>query len=156
QPLVVGAGGAGAGQGGQGRQRQGQGLQGFHRESPLRVRLSRNTARTTMTPVTSGCQFALIVNRFMKLSTSVRIKAPTRVPSIEPTPPNSEVPPISTAAIAGSVSVSPMSPSAEFRRARKIRLASPAIAPLSTYTSTRRRLTGTPDSAAASALAPIA
>ena len=40
----------------------------------------------------------------MPFSTSVRISAPISVPDTVPTPPNSEVPPISTAAIAGSVS----------------------------------------------------
>jgi hypothetical protein len=111
---------------------------------------------TTITPVTTGCQLALIASRFMPLSTRVRMSAPISVPNTDPTPPNREVPPISTAAIAGRVSASPMSPSAEFSRARKIRLASPAIAPLTAYTSTRRRFTGTPDRRAASGLAPTA
>ena len=46
-----------------------------------------------------------------------------------PTPPNSEVPPISTAAIAGSVRLSPMSASAELSRDRKMIEASPAMVP---------------------------
>ncbi len=82
-----------------------------------------------MKPVTSGCQLALTDNRFMPFSTSVRISAPIKVPNTVPTPPNRDVPPISTAAIAGSVRLSPMSASAELSRARKMMEASPAMVP---------------------------
>lgn len=91
--------------------------------------MSSQTARITIRPVTRGCQFALTDNRFIPFSTSVRINAPIKVPKTLPTPPNSDVPPISTAAIAGSVRLSPMSASAEFSRARKIMEASPAMVP---------------------------
>ena len=33
-----------------------------------------------MTPVTSGCQFASTASRFMPLTTSVSVSAPTSVP----------------------------------------------------------------------------
>ncbi len=82
-----------------------------------------------MMPVTSGCQLALTESRFMPFSTSVRISAPMKVPNTVPTPPNSEVPPISTAAIAGKVRLSPMSASAELSRDRKMIEASPAMVP---------------------------
>ncbi len=80
--------------------------------------------------MTSGCHEALICNRFMPLSTRVRISAPISVPPTVPKPPNSDVPPISTAAMAGRVRSSPMSPCAELIRARMISEASPAMAPL--------------------------
>jgi hypothetical protein len=91
--------------------------------------MSSQTAKITITPVTSGCQLALTDSRFIQFNTNVRIKAPTNVPNTLPTPPNNEVPPINTAAIAGSVRLSPMSASAEFSRARKTTEASPAMVP---------------------------
>src|SRR5262249_20960556 len=121
--------------------------EGFHCRSPVmflidsvmpvqfvpalpRVTEAREQTSSTVTPVASGCQLTLMVSRFMPFSTSVRMMAPTSVPDTRPTPPNREVPPISTAAMAGNVRASPISPSAEFSRARKTRLARPAIAPL--------------------------
>ena len=80
--------------------------------------MSNHTASSTIRPVTNGCQLALRLSKFIPFKISVRIKPPMNVPNSEPTPPNNDVPPITTAAMVGSVSVSPMSPSAEFRRAR--------------------------------------
>src|SRR5258708_19730721 len=59
-----------------------------------RVFMSSQTARMTMTPVTSGCQLALTDSKFMPFSTSVRIKAPTKVPNTVPPPPTSDLPPL--------------------------------------------------------------
>src|SRR5439155_147438 len=73
--LVVGVRGGSADE----SKRQGCEMEGarVHVLSPLRVMLSRNTASTTIAPVTTGCQLELIASRFMPLSTRVRNSTPT-------------------------------------------------------------------------------
>ena len=58
--------------------------------------------------------------------------APTTVPKTLPTPPKSEVPPITTAAITSSSSPSPATASAEFSRAESRNEASPQKKPMMT------------------------
>ena len=68
-------------------------------------------------PITPFCQNVCTPSRFMPLTISARMSEPTAVPTMPPTPPNSDVPPRQTAAIAGSSSSSPMPDSAALIRA---------------------------------------
>ena len=76
-------------------------------------------------PITAFCQNVCTPSRFMPLMISARMTEPTAVPMMPPTPPNRDVPPRQTAAIAGSSKSSPRPESAAFMRAITTSAANP-------------------------------
>ena len=81
---------------------------------------SASTETKMIPPVTAFCQNVCTPSRFMPLTISARITEPTAVPPMPPTPPNSDVPPRQTAAMAGSRRSSPRPESAALMRAIRL------------------------------------
>src|SRR6478672_8797775 len=98
--------------------------------------LARSTATvTTITiPLTTNCQSGDTPSKPKPLFKTPIIKQPRTVPQMEPRPPESDVPPITTAAIELSSSPIPTLGSAASSRAARSRPPTPASAPPSMYT----------------------
>src|SRR6202021_1616677 len=122
----------------------------------LRIHWSSATATMIRTPIANSCQSTSSPARDTAERKTPTISAPTSVPMIDPLPPNSDVPPITTAVMLSRLAFSPavglMAPTRPIS-------AQPAIAamrPANTYTLSRMRSVLMPASRAASGSSPVA
>src|SRR5690606_8701165 len=75
----------------------------------FRIHWSMATARMMRRPTVNSCQRTSTPASARPLRNTPTISAPTSMPMIEPLPPNSEVPPITTAVMASRLAVCPAS-----------------------------------------------
>src|SRR4249920_471332 len=126
-----------------------------HLAALLRTIVSRATAKTRTMPTTMSCSGASIPIRTMPDTSDCITSAPSSAPTIVPTPPVNDVPPITVAAITLSSIPVPRLLTAAFSRAIWTAAASPTNRPMSVNVFTIVRLVLMPASSAASGLPPI-
>src|SRR5690606_30064325 len=130
------------------------GSRAVHGGEPLRAatRCCSSTATTMIAPFATAW---VDVSRLLSVKTLVsvvKISTPKTVPTIVPRPPESSVPPMTTAAMASSSMSVPCVDVPAVVRASSITAASPHATPTRTYSSVVCRLTLMPASLAASGL----
>ena len=88
----------------------------------------------TTAPIAIICLNCEISSKFMPLRTMVMRMAPSKLPQIEPRPPNKEVPPKMTAAIASNSNICAILPLLESMRAINTIAPKAQLKPDTTYT----------------------
>src|SRR5271157_1567267 len=122
----------------------------------LRIHWSSATATMMSTPIANSCQSTSSPASDTAERNTPTISAPTRVPTIEPRPPNRLVPPITTAVMLSRL---PLAPAVGLIAPMRPISAQPAIAamsPASVYTLSKIRSVSMPASRAASGSSPVA
>src|ERR1700722_2594521 len=122
----------------------------------LRIHWSRATATMIRPPIANSCQSTSSPARETAERNTPTMSAPTSVPMIDPLPPNSDVPPITTAVMLSRLAFSPAVGLIAPTRPINAQPAIAAISPASTYTLSRMRSVLMPARRAASRSSPVA